>query len=86
MSSKRAFFPAAKFLLVSVSLLLPCIAMAQHHGGHGMAGGGMPGGSSRPSGVDEKDTLKDLHRALAVQATTEQTPQFQALVKVSNAA
>jgi len=26
--------------------------------------------------VDEKDTLKDFHRALAVQATTEQIAQF----------
>jgi hypothetical protein len=86
MLSKRAFFPAAKFLLVSVSLLLPGTAMAQHHGGHGMAGGGMPGGSNRPTGVNEKDTLKDFHRALAVQATTEQIAQFQALVKVSDAA
>lgn len=51
-----------------------------------MAGGGMPGGSNRPTGVDEKDTLKDFHRALAVQATTEQIAQFQALVKVSDAA
>jgi hypothetical protein len=86
MPSKRAFFPAAKFLLVSVFLLLPGTAMAQHHGGHGMAGGGMPGGSNRPTGVDEKDTLKDFHRALAVQATTEQIAQFQPLVKVSDAA
>ena len=51
-----------------------------------MAGSGIPGGSNRPTGVDEKDTLKDFHRALAVQATTEQIAQFLALVKVSDAA
>ncbi|HTT18178.1 MAG TPA: hypothetical protein VMG82_04495 [Candidatus Sulfotelmatobacter sp.] len=55
--------------------------MAQHHGGHGMGGNGIPGGSNRPTGVDEKDTLKDFHRALAMQATTEQIAEFRALVK-----
>src|SRR5215831_16690376 len=85
MLAQRAFFPAAKILRLSLFLLLPGIAMAQHHGGHGMGSGGIPGGSNRPTGVDEKDTLKDFHRALAVQATTEQIAQFQALVKVSDA-
>lgn len=47
---------------------------------------GIPGGSNRPTGVDEKDTLKDFHRALAVQATTEQIAQFQTLVKISDSA
>jgi len=86
MFSKRAFFPAAEFLLVCISLLLPSSAAAQHHGGHGMAGGGTAGASNRPTGVEEKDTLKDFHRALAVQATSQQIAQFQGLVKSSDAA
>ena len=49
-------------------------------------GGGIPGGSNRPTGVDEKDSLKDFRRALAVQATSEQTAEFQALVKETDAA
>jgi len=85
MCAEPVFF-SAKSLLVSVLLLLPSIVVAQHHGGHGMAGSGIPGGSNRPTGVDEKDTLKDFHRALAVQATTEQIAQFQSLVKISDSA
>ena len=59
--------------------------MAQRHGGHGV-GGGIPGGSERPTGVDEKDTLKDFHRALAVQASSQQIAEFQALIKSIEAA
>ena len=58
-------------------------AAAQHHGGHGMAGS-IPGGSTRPTGLDEKDSLKDFHQALAVQATSEQIAEFQEIVKSTN--
>ena len=60
-------------------------AAAQHHGGHGM-GGSLSGGPSRPTGIDEKDDLKDFHLALAVQATAEQIKEFTSLLKHSDAA
>jgi len=85
MLSKRDLSAIAKILFVCSILLLPNIAKAQHHGGHGM-GGGVSGASGRPTGVDEKDTLKDFHRALAVQATSEQIAEFQMLAKDSAAA
>lgn len=73
-------------LLLTCALLLPArIALAQHHGGHG-AGGGIPGASNRPTGVDQKDDLKDFHRALAVQATSQQIAEFQALLKEADSA
>ena len=43
-------------------------------------------GISRPTGVDEKDSLKDFHLALAMQATSQQISEFQALVKYTQAA
>ncbi len=78
--------PVSVMLLVMTSTLLlyPGRALAQHHGGHGM--GGIPGASGRPDGVDEKDTLKDFHQALAVQATSQQIAAFQSLVNATNAA
>ena len=39
---------------------------------------GSVSGSNRPTGVDEKDSLKDFHQALAVQATSQQIAEFQA--------
>ena len=66
----------------SVLLVWPNVAAAQRHGGGGMAsGGGGMSGISRPTGVDEKDSLKDFHQALALQATAEQIAEFQALIK-----
>src|SRR4029077_19129277 len=61
---------AARSLLGCALLLRPSILWAQHHGGHGGASG-IPGATNRPTGVDEKDDLKDFHHALAVQATTQ---------------
>lgn len=69
-------------MLVLASAFLFCtnLALAQHHGGH--AGpGGLPGGISRPDGVDEKDSLKDFHEAMAVQATDQQAAEFRVLAK-----
>ncbi len=51
-----------------------------------MASGAGLSGGSRPTGVDEKDSLKDFHEALAVQATTQQIAEFQLLVKNLEAA
>jgi hypothetical protein len=73
------YLPVLAILWISF-LLGSTRAMAQHRGGHG-AGGSIPGGTGRPSGVDEKDALKDFHEAMAVQATPEQVTRFQALLK-----
>jgi hypothetical protein len=51
-----------------------------------MPGGGGISGISRPSGVDEKDSLKDFHHAMAVQANSQQVTDFQRLVKGTEAA
>src|SRR5215469_12960940 len=75
---------ATKLIVACALLLCARIARAQHHGGHGV-GGGIPGASNRPTGVDEKDDLKDFHRAMAVQATSQQISEFQALVKETDA-
>ena len=52
-------------------------------------GGAPPGGASvigRPAGVNEKDELKDFHRAMALQATPPQADEFRALLKSTDAA
>ena len=74
-------------------LVLGCVlfscstaANAQRHGGHGMAGGGGIAGVSRPTGIDEKDSLKDFHQVLALQATSEQVAEFQTLIKSTETA
>ena len=71
--------------LILACILLSCsiAASAQRHGGGGMAGGG---GISRPSGVDEKDSMKDFHQALALQATSQQIAEFQGLIKSTETA
>lgn len=74
-------------LLSAVLLASPTLAFAQHHGGgHGMGGGGIPGATNRPTGLDEKDTLKDFHQTLAEQATGEQIAEFQEIIKATSAA
>src|ERR1700741_5193719 len=60
------------------------LAVAQQHGGHGISIGG--GVYTAPNGVDEKDSLKDFHQALAVQCTSQQVTDFQQLVKNTSAA
>ena len=75
-----SFFAVNILILGSVWLTFPLLASAQHHGGHGLPGGGLSG-ISRPDGVDEKDDMKDFHQALALQATSQQVSEFQALVK-----
>lgn len=60
------------------------LAAAQQHGGHGISLGGNV--YTQPNGVDEKDSLKDFHQALAVQATSQQITDFQQLVKDTGAA
>ncbi|HEX4784789.1 MAG TPA: hypothetical protein VH350_10625 [Candidatus Sulfotelmatobacter sp.] len=66
-------------------LAFPLTASAQRHGGASSGGGGISA-ITRPSGVKEEDTLKDFHQAMAVQATSQQTAEFQALIKTTEAA
>jgi hypothetical protein len=65
--------------LGSLLLACPLLATAQRHGGGGSTGGGLSG-ISRPDGVSEKDSLKDFHDAMAVQATSQQVAAFQGLL------
>jgi len=71
---------------LSAAIIVGCpeSVLAQRHGGHG-AGGGVPGGMSRPDGVDDKDSLKDFHLAMAVQASDLQVAQFKQLLKETDA-
>ena len=84
---KRSVSHSAATALIAGSLLLVCplTANAQRHGGASAGGGGISA-ITRPSGVKEEDTLKDFHQAMAVQATSQQTAEFQALVKSTAAA
>jgi hypothetical protein len=65
-------------------------ALAQRGGGGGGRGmmstgaGGVVGG--RPDGVDDKDSLKDFHRAMALQATAEQRAAFAKVNQYAEAA
>ena len=80
------------FLFLSISALSLIIsdqtALAQHGGGGGGMGGGSGGGSSagRPGGVSEKDDLRSFHRAIALQATAQQSALFNTAIQdVENA-
>lgn len=78
-------------LVLGCTLAHPVAAAAQRHGGGGSSvGGGINGsvsGSNRPTGIDEKDAeLKNFQQTLAVQATSLQIAEFQALVKSTQAA
>jgi hypothetical protein len=69
-----------------VLLASPSRALAQHGGGggHGKPTGG--GGAGRAAGVNEKDDLKDFHRAMAVQATAQQRAAFASVAQAAQAA
>jgi hypothetical protein len=88
MFRRGSSFSAINALLVGWLLLAcPLLATAQRHGGGGATvGSGSLSGYSRPDGVDEKDSLKDFHQTMAVQATSQQVAEFQALVKTTEAA
>lgn len=72
-------FPAALLLLLSTTF-----STAQHREGHGITTGTVE--LNRPDGVDERDSLKDFHRAVAVQATSRQIAEFQDVIKSTTAA
>jgi hypothetical protein len=66
----------------AILLINPCGLLAQRHGGGGSSsGGGGMNSIGRPTGVDQKDDLKDFHEALAVQATSQQIVDYNAMVK-----
>ena len=74
-------FSFADALILGCALLAyPLAATPQRHGGSITGGSGLSG-NSRPTGVKEDDTLKDFHQAMAVQATSQQTAEFQAAIK-----
>jgi hypothetical protein len=77
-----------KTIVVAGALLAcPLAVFAQRHGGGGAsAGGGGMNSIGRPTGVDQKDDLKDFHEALAVQATSQQIVDYNAMVKSAMAA
>jgi hypothetical protein len=60
--------------------------LAQRGGGGSIGGGGATTNVGRPGGVEEKDELRGFHRAIAVQATSEQIAQFREIVKTTEAA
>jgi hypothetical protein len=74
-------------LLVGAVLLLSGVdSLAQRGGGAGIGGGAPVAGIGRPGGVDEKDDLRGFHRAMAVQATSEQIAEYRAVMKKTEAA
>jgi hypothetical protein len=88
-SRSRSSVAAIAALALGLATLCPLAANAQRHGGG--SGGSLAGSSSlnaysRPYGVDEKDSLKDFHEVLALQATSEQVAEFQALIKSTESA
>jgi hypothetical protein len=71
---------ARKVLLLGLLFVTSTAALAQRHESHA------PSILTRPDAVEQKDTLKDFHEALAVQATTQQIAEFQALLKTTDSA
>ena len=86
MSWHRYNLLAARVLLCGPFLLLGSDAFAQQHGGGNPTGGYGLSGISRPDGVDESDTLKDFHHAMAVQANSQQIAEFQIVMKSTEGA
>jgi len=64
-----------RLIFGAILLVSPFGLMAQHHGGRG----GNASGSRGPSGISDKDDLKDFKRAIALQATPDQMQQFRQL-------
>jgi len=96
-ADETSFFAVLKFravacgigVLLGVSLLgSPGRMSAQHGGGggRGTMGTGTGVGAGLPAGVDEKDDLKDFHRAIALQASDEQRAAFAKIAKYAQAA
>src|SRR5580704_14018372 len=78
-------------VLAAALLVSPCALVAQRGGASGHVGGGTAGGDGlsgvgKPTGVDQKDSLRDFHEALAVQATSEQVAAYVLMLKSTSAA
>ena len=91
MSSIRWARYGSSFLAAAVvgsGLLVFAGSLSAQRGGGGGAigGGGATTNVGRPGGVEEKDELRGFHRAIAVQATSEQVVQFREIVKTTEAA
>jgi hypothetical protein len=72
-----------RVLVVGVGLVLSAGGLLAQRG----IGSGAPlTPTGAPSGVDEKDQLEGFHHAMAVQATSQQTEEFRALLKQTEAA
>ncbi|MFZ1916195.1 MAG: hypothetical protein WAU58_01385 [Terriglobales bacterium] len=82
------FFSSSLVLMGTTLLIMPTMAFAQHGGGgHGAPlGGGGLSSTGQPSGVGEKDELKDFHHAMEVQATSDQAAAFRTILKKTEAA
>jgi hypothetical protein len=90
--------PVPAALIVGITLLAsPRVMLAQRGGGGGGTGGGGGGRNTTPvicvhgcstpnGGLDPKDTLKNFHRALAVQANAEQRAAFAKIAQYTQAA
>lgn len=81
MLSSGSLGAATRALLLGLLFSYTGAALAQEHGNHAP-----PITLTRPDAVDEKDSLKDFHQALAVQATRQQIAEFQTLLKKTDAA
>jgi len=75
---RKTQFPSPRIVALAFALFVaPTLTLAQHGGGGGGINASHPGaGGGRPSGVSEKDDLKDFHRILALQATADQRAAF----------
>lgn len=81
MLSSETIGAAVRASLLAALLLHSFAALAQRHGERAA-----PNILTRPDGVDTSDPLRDFHQALAVQATTQQIAEFQAALKLTDAA
>jgi hypothetical protein len=80
--------------LLSLATLFgqPGAVLAQRGGGGGFVGGdtagggGLSGKNGIATGLDTKDDLKGFHDALAVQADSQQTAQYNLMMKLTDAA
>jgi len=86
----RLTFDHLTLVIVGIALLTtPGSLFAQHGGGgggHGMMSTGMGNSAGRADGVEEKDGLRDFHRAMAIQATPEQRAAFTKVSQYTEAA
>jgi hypothetical protein len=91
MFRRRSYNLVLKTFVLAALLAFPCAALAQRGGGGGHIGGGSPiggpmGSGGRPTGVDNKDDLRDFHEVLAVQASPEQMAAFSEMLRNTAAA